>query len=100
MKKNFIKRKWLNKKGHHSTGSIYIEASELKGQFPWLQLSISDCTRTITLDFCESGQIKDKHIENAYYKLEVLRDALDEIEEGIGIIEVATKKRKKTKKKD
>ena len=96
---NISKRKWLNRKKHHSIGLVYIDGFDLKGNYPSLYLTIGDCSRTVQLDFTEGGQTKQDHIDNAYHKVEVLREALDEIERGIGIMEVALKKRQKKEAK-
>jgi hypothetical protein len=80
--RKLLMRRWLNKRGHHSTAFVYANLScheygretddkttidrELNGE-----LCISDCTRQITLEILNDV--------NTVYKLDKLLEAIEEV---------------------
>lgn len=93
--KKTYRRDWLNL----GEGSDFIELdSELDGfledsspQLYNCDLSIADCNRQITLDFCvwfSQGREKAvKEVDNAKHKIEVLRSYLDMVSQDLAEIE-------------
>ena len=71
----YWKRKWLNRKGFESTAFVYATVNERWNQ--WLDggITISDCSRQITLDFMSSD---DADFKNCLYKLDTLIEVLQE----------------------
>lgn len=78
----FYVREWLNADRRHSTASIYAEVTRehvLGGEKPsqWdieAHLSLSDCTRSISLAFdFEDGEA----MRNNIYKLDLLVDSVE-----------------------
>ena len=70
--KTYYRREWLNKErqGGSSTGMAAIRAKE------W-ELSISDCHRTVALDFyIDDDYINMPDVNNAEYKIDTLFEVI------------------------
>lgn len=78
-------RAWLNKPNHMSSATVRVSADyfETRGgtitRKPGAMVDISDCNRSITLDFCPH-EVSGPSMDNALHKLAVLREALDVVE--------------------
>lgn len=78
----FFDRMWLNKPGYHSNAFVQTEViSDKKDKWVDATISISDCSRTIHLDFGSYGGDKLGTIENNLYKLNLLIEQLDAFRE-------------------
>lgn len=75
-KKKWVRRDWLNKRGHHYTATVYTEI-EQDGDWACADLFISDCSRQITLSF-DKGSKSAK--SNSLHKIRTLRSHLDDVE--------------------
>jgi hypothetical protein len=86
--KKFHVRKWLNKRGHHSTAAIFAEVRvDRYHNNSEATLAISDCRRRIELDFPWVGGFhfhkKASEMSNALYKLDTLIDTLTQFREAL-----------------
>lgn len=86
--KNFTVRKFLNKLGHFSVGSILAKFdchhSIYSNEFyASVDLQISDCSRKIELSLPVH---EDKEIDNTIYKLTLIVDTLNQLIERIKLI--------------
>lgn len=72
-------RKFLNKTGFHSVGSV-LSSLEFNKYSSWITLNISDCSKTIKIDLsCDTKA----ELNNSKYKLKVLKQAIELLEENI-----------------
>jgi hypothetical protein len=85
------KRSLLNLPGYESVGAIVAEVYE--SDTGWVtKLNISDCHRTITLEFGGPSS-HAKHQENDLYKIDTLIECLTEFRKGYMKADKIAKKR-------
>lgn len=84
----YHKRRWLNRKGHHSTAFVYANIST------WIkdvknfdgEITISDCSRQITLaidTWGNTSRAREAAYKNSVNKLDTLIDTLTEARDAI-----------------
>lgn len=75
--RTFFDRMWLNKPGYHSNAFIQTEViTDAKDNWLEANIAISDCSRTVHLDFGSYGGDKAGTIDNNLYKLDTLIEQL------------------------
>lgn len=81
---NLELREFLNLKSHQGLAAIQIQGSvyeqETQHVFVELGITISDCRRTIDLDFCFGDHSTQEEIQNLRHKLDTLINAFEEME--------------------
>ena len=81
----YRKRKFLNKTGHHSLASIFVEVTDIEkdkknkwAHTPDVTFKISDCSRVLDLDF---SMYTETEYKNSLYKIELLEGILAEFKD-------------------
>jgi len=74
----YWKRKWLNRKGHHSIAFIYATVCPRAKAWMDADITLSDCGKQITLDFCAHDK---SGFNNSLRKLDILIETLTEFRE-------------------
>lgn len=97
--KRFVYRKFLNPKRHGDAivcfdGSVQTEGTGTSwaDRLEWADLHITDCNRSINLDFDGSAPKRTRK------KIQTLRAALDMADDWLDCVEKETERRKKHKK--
>lgn len=74
--REFTFRKFLNKKGHNALAGLFIETESITSSYPTIEVEISDCRKTISLDF---SCYKLENVENAIYKCDVILEGFTKL---------------------
>lgn len=81
--KDIIYRKFLNSKGYHSTAAILASVEFDEGEnykSAWSTLSISDCSRKVSIDLSADNKTE---LKNTLEKLRILREGIEFLEREI-----------------
>jgi hypothetical protein len=87
--KDFLIRRWLNKRGHHSTGLVYasITCDDNYG-LDNAEFTVGDCSRSVTLDFMSPSWSRDdreKRYANELHKINTLIEAAIQFRDALEI---------------
>lgn len=78
-------RKFLNLDGHHGNASVVAlveRGSKKSGRNPWTHLTISDCSREITLEF---ELFNEETRRNSLHKVNTLVDSLEKFRQALQV---------------